>query len=100
MKPRSAALRASSAWRYEERFLSARADPFAGAKGKERHRLAPFEMTAGGAVRGLFEVEEDVNGGFGGVGLEPVADGIEMEGQVAKNFFLMSLKLRENILKF
>src|SRR6266436_4035780 len=32
--------------------LSARADPFAGAKGEERRRPAPFGMTVGGVVRG------------------------------------------------
>jgi hypothetical protein len=38
----------------EERFLSAEADPFAGAKGEERRRPAPFEMTGEGGSRGPY----------------------------------------------
>src|SRR5260370_1363831 len=34
--------------RREERFLSARADAFAGANAEEKSRPAPFEMTGGG----------------------------------------------------
>lgn len=43
----------------------------------------------------LFEVEKDVDGAFVGVGLEPVADAVVVNGQVVKNAFAVSFKTQQ-----
>ena len=48
-------------------------------------------------LRILFEVEEDVDGGFGGLGLEPVADVVIVEGKVAEDLGGMDLEFGEDV---
>src|SRR5689334_18902382 len=48
-------------------------------------------------MRWLFEVEKDVDGGFGVVGAKPMANGVVVDGKLAENVFGVVLK-REEIL--
>src|SRR5712691_6672229 len=57
-------------------------------------------VAASALGRNSLEVQEDINCRFGGIGLQPMANGFVVQRQFAENLFLVGLQFAENFLIF